>query len=616
MHRLKHLYESEDHHKKVSEAVLNRWLHDPIMEAFFEKYGMDRDYFETHYAPSLTNLSEYGSDTAFAAQHLVEYLKNRDVTLSDLDKLFSTYRRALLRVMVEHGKNGPDEIDILLSDTDIQRQQALEHYAHSTFADEPELRKEMTRFREYQKAIDRSSIVSKTDKSGIITYVNEAFCSISGYTHNELIGSPHSIVRHPDVSEKLYQQMWDKLKAKKIFRGVIKNRSKNGKAYYVDATIIPILDEENEIIEYIGLRYDITQLQETLEKVKIAQRAKDEFLANISHEIRTPLNAIMGFIPVLRRYLSDEKGKQYLEVMEQSSHMLLERVNDILDLSRLQSGKMTVHPAPFDPMVETSASVALFSSRALEKSIRYIVYIDPAIPLCLQGDRTRIKQVLSNFLSNAIKFTPAGGVVKVKVEYFDGELKVMVQDNGIGIKPEKHALIFEAFEQADGSISRHFEGTGLGLSISKELVALMGGKITFRSAEKKGSLFGFTIPMENCTKPGQKRFDPKRYQDLRVAIATEAFKQDELFLIQKYLSAFGVLSIQLVTDVKEGMFDLVYCREGSRKIGQIIALKTVIAIVHKNHSQGYDLYPHITSCTEPLLPLEIQVLLEKVISQA
>lgn len=603
---------------EVGDAILKRivsvWLNHPLMASFFTKYGMEKSYFQTRYAEPLLN-SPSEAQSSESGRSLVQYLKNRDVILSDFDGLFSAYRRALIQVMIESGGMDAQRLDAILERSDAQRQKAMEYYAESMLVDEKTLKQELVRFRQYQKVIDKSAIVSKSDTHGRITYVNQAFCEISGYARDELIGKPHNIVRHPDVPSAVFAEMWETIQAKKVFRGTVKNRKKTGEAYYVDATIVPILDENNDIIEYIGMRYDVTALIEAVEAAKHAQKAKEEFLANMSHEIRTPLNAIMGFVEILRRQSKQERELHYLEIIHSSSQMLLGIVNDVLDLSKLQSGKFLIESLPYNPMDELSAVAALFGSKAYEKSLRYAVYIDPNLPLCLRGDGARIKQVLSNFLSNAIKFTPKGGTIKIKAVYEKGVLNVMVQDNGIGIGPEQQSKIFQAFEQGDGSITRNYGGTGLGLSISAELIVRMGGKILFKSVENKGSLFGFDLPASPCDETFEKSIDRSGYEGLRAALIMSAGESATVALIEKYLIEYGIRSVHRVHDASDGEFDVVFCPDASKQLERFATFKTPVVVLYHFPPSETNAHPALKFLIAPFLPYDIEGVLQKIVTE-
>ncbi len=610
MERIGRFVASEEERAQIGDSVVRRWLSHPEMEHFFSKYGMDETYFRERYAPLFFYRRESDPRDGYNQEDFVDYLQNRDVTLVDLDRLFSTYRRALLGVMIESGFSDGAVIDDILEDTDAQRQKALEYYAHSIYSGKKKLARELVKFRQYQKVIDKSAIVSKTDPRGVLTYVNPAFCTISGYSRDELIGRPHSIVRHPDSRPEQFATLWNTIQAKKVYHGVIKNLRKGGGTYYVDATIVPILDEENQIVEYIALRYDITKLVEALEQARLAQRAKDEFLANISHEIRTPLNAIIGFITILRSRVRDETDAHYLGVIDKSSQTLLSTVNDILDLSKLQSGKFAIVNDPFDPLRELGSVVSLFGLRAHEKEIRYAVYLDPAIPVCLLGDAGRIKQVLANFLSNAIKFTPEKGMVKIKGVYAAGTLTVMVQDTGIGVHPLKQGKIFEAFEQADGSISRNHGGTGLGLSICTQLVSLMEGEILFKSVEHRGSRFGFKIPCPLCPDVQEARFDPLRYASLHGAVLLEEEEGETVLLLEKYLSDFGVGTVA-VNPPLLGKWDFAICPPGCAATEELLRRGTEVAMLCRTYGAPGEAAEGVTRLPSPFLPQEIQGVLER-----
>ncbi|MDD5717582.1 MAG: ATP-binding protein [Sulfuricurvum sp.] len=599
-------------------VIVDTWLKHPRMVPLFEKYGMDEPYFREHYGNAVYHsfleiITQKDLDQPSPSiMRLIDYLKNRDIVVTDLHKFFSLYRQSILKNIL-HGMMVSAELcDAIHEILDTQFADALAYYNQSFFSKNQALHKELIRFKEYQKAIDKSAIVSKTDPRGVITYVNQAFCDISGYSREELVGKSHSIVRHPDTPPKLFQEMWQSIKSKKIFHATIKNRKKNGDPYYVDATIVPILDDENKISEFIAMRYDVSALVEAVETARLAERAKDEFLANMSHEIRTPLNAISGFIVMLRKYISDEKGLHFLSVIDSSSKMLLDTVNEILDFSKLQSGKFVIHSEPFSPLHDLSTAAALFGSKTLEKHIHYRVYIDPKLPVCLEGDGGRIKQVLANFLSNAIKFTPEKGIIKMKAVYEDGELRVMVQDNGIGIKHEKQEKIFHAFEQADSSITRQYGGTGLGLSICHQLITRMGGEIVFRSVEGKGSLFGFHLPSPICTKEIGNRFDSMRYQFLKVALIEEHDEPELIGLMEKYLIDFGMKHVSYVQNIEIDEWDLVVITASSKQMERMLEQNIPVMVLNSTPVQGYESYPHIEQLNEPFLPNMIHLLLTKI----
>ncbi len=351
---------------------------------------------------------------------------------------------------------------------------------------------------QYKKVVDDSIIVSKADSNGIITYVNDMFCRVSGYSHDELIGQPHNIVRDPSMPSSLFKELWETIQAKKIWHGIIHNRAKDGSRYTVKSTISAITDSAGNIIEYMALREDVTELLKAQEEAKLAAQIKGDFLANMSHEIRTPMNGILGFTDLLARSNLNEQQTRYLDVIGSSTKTLLRIVNDILDFSKIQSGKLELDCTYINPFVEFDKIVQLFSPIADDKHIKLEVRIDPLLKSGLWIDILRVQQVVSNLLSNAFKFTPENGKVTFYVDSIEQvgdeeRIRIGVRDTGIGITAAQQTNIFKAFSQADNSITRQFGGTGLGLTISANLVSLMGGVLNVDSQEGHGSDFYFDI---------------------------------------------------------------------------------------------------------------------------
>jgi signal transduction histidine kinase/CheY-like chemotaxis protein len=235
--------------------------------------------------------------------------------------------------------------------------------------------------------------------------------------------------------------------------------------------------------------------------IKESNQAKDLFLANMSHEIRTPLNGIVGFTQLLKDTTLTKEQEDFMIIIENSSEHLLTIVNDILDLSKINAGKVELEEIAFNVLEKFESAIESYGAKATQKNIELNIYIDPTIPDMIIGDPTKISQIIINLLSNAIKFTDSGGYIdilieKVKQDNKNISIKFSVRDSGIGITQEQQNKIFEAFSQADSSTSRKFGGTGLGLAISSNFVSLMGGKLDISSEEGKGTTFFFTLNFE------------------------------------------------------------------------------------------------------------------------
>ena len=254
-------------------------------------------------------------------------------------------------------------------------------------------------------------------------------------------------------------------------------------------TINNIKYELDNITYKKDLESQVIQLKEAVE-------VKSNFLANMSHEIRTPLNGILGFVDILKENIDDEQNKQYLTIIDNSSHHLLGIIDDILDFSKMENGKLEIEYINFNTRDELQSIVDLFSAKASQNNISFELNLDKSLPKALVGDALRIKQVLSNLLSNAIKFTPNGKKIYLDIRYYKNQLTISIKDEGIGISKDKISHIFEAFSQEDNTTTRKYGGTGLGLSISNKLVYLLGGELKLKSELGVGSEFYFSIPLE------------------------------------------------------------------------------------------------------------------------
>ena len=268
-----------------------------------------------------------------------------------------------------------------------------------------------------------------------------------------------------------------------------------------------------------------------------ANEAKSLFLANMSHEIRTPLNGIVGFTEILKSTDLTSEQEEFISIIDKSSESLLSIINNILDLSKIESNKIEIENIVFDTEEEFESAVETYSVAAAEKNIDLNFYMDPMISKKLKGDPTKIKEILINLLSNAIKFTSFGGEIDLKITPVEGNLiKFSVEDNGIGMSKDQQTRIFEAFSQADVSVTRKFGGTGLGLTISKQFVELMGGHLQLESTKDEGTVFYFTIPLESV--PSTDTNYVQAFSNLTIGKYTEGNSTLDTYL-NEYLEYFG-----------------------------------------------------------------------------
>jgi PAS domain S-box-containing protein len=359
--------------------------------------------------------------------------------------------------------------------------------------------------------------ISITDTEDHFLYVNETFLRTYGYQEHELIGQHVSMLRSARTPAETGAAVLPATLSG-TWSGELWNRSKDGREFLISLEASAVSDEDGRRIALVGIARDISErrrYEEDLIQARTAadaaNGAKSEFLANMSHEIRTPMNGIIGMTDLVLDSELTAEQRDNLGTVRTSAESLLSILNDILDFSKIESRQLWLESVPFSIRTTIADALKPLAVRAYQKGLELLCDIDPDVPAGLVGDPTRLQQVLTNLVGNALKFTEHGHiVVAVHEDSFVGgstKLHFTVTDTGIGIPAEQHEAIFEAFRQADGSTTRRFGGTGLGLTISMTLVRLMGGRLWMESATGAGSTFHFTVALDIGTAPEPRATD-------------------------------------------------------------------------------------------------------------
>jgi len=375
------------------------------------------------------------------------------------------------------------------------------------------------------QAVEQSPVsILITNREGLIEYVNPRFTRVTGYNSHEVLGKNPRLLQSGETPVETYQELWQALLACKEWRGVLRNRRKNGELFWEEVSISPIIDDTNQVTHFLAVKEDITErkrnedeleqhrehLEDLVERrtaelaqakktAEAANVAKSIFLSNMSHEIRTPMNGILGMANILRREGVTPKQADRLDKIHNAGQHLLGIINDILDLSKIEAGKFVLEEVPVSVGDLLKNVISLLSESCKAKGIQLLVKAEP-LPPNLVGDPTRLQQALLNYASNAVKFTATGAVtlrVSKQGETAESVLaRFDVTDTGIGIDAEALKRLFSAFEQADSSTTRKYGGTGLGLAITRHLAELMGGEVGADSAAGVGSTFWLTARLK------------------------------------------------------------------------------------------------------------------------
>ncbi len=423
---------------------------------------------------------------------LAEDLKH--IQISTLHELYSGATPMEYRLMDKKG-------EIHVMETYIQKfQQDDDSDGYILYSRDITLRKQAEEETHKLKMVveqSPSSIVI-TDTEGTIEYVNPAFEQITGYSFTEAVGQNPRVLKSGNTPESAFRQLWKTITAGHVWRGEFINRKKNGDLYNENVLVLPIKNVKGEITNFVAVKENVTELKRARKHAEQANQAKSNFLSNMSHELRTPLNAINGFSQLMLKSKKNPLNEKQMDMTGQihtAGQHLLQLINEILDLARIESGEFSLSLESLDPHIFLDDCLSLTRSLADEKSITITgSYAGTDLPL-VRADLTRVKQIMLNLLSNSVKYNKPEGTVVVDVEMeISGFLRFNVTDNGIGIPEEKQKDLFSPFKRVLEN-PNEIEGTGIGMTITKQLVEKMGGDIGFESQLDKGSHFWFTLPV-------------------------------------------------------------------------------------------------------------------------
>ncbi|MDX9790186.1 MAG: PAS domain S-box protein [Candidatus Kapabacteria bacterium] len=349
------------------------------------------------------------------------------------------------------------------------------------------------------------ALIIITDSTGVIEYVNPSFTKVTGYEQDFAVGKNFTYFNSEHSSSDTITNLWNNIKDGKVWYGEFCSKKKNDELYWESAVVSPIINDKNEITNLIAIKQDITQLKKVSddliaakEKAEESDRLKTAFLQNVSHEIRTPLNGIIGFTQLMKmKDITEDDRIMYSDTIEKSGKRLIEIINNVLEISKIETGQTSLKIAPLNLKDTFDYLFGLFSISAEEKGLDLYYRISKKdYDLIIDTDELKFNQIMINLIGNAIKFTDVGEIVFGYSSEGDF-VRFFVKDTGQGIKQNSLKKVFERFYQDDIKISRDYEGAGLGLAICKGFIDLLGGDITVYSTPHKGSEFIFRLPVNS-----------------------------------------------------------------------------------------------------------------------
>lgn len=454
-----------------------------VNQGFCDFIGISHQELLTLSFKQITHLNYYSADVEKISLCLSGKISSFTVENRYLHRKGYSIWGNLTVKLIRHADGSPDYFIVIIED--ITRRKKAEDSLTKT---------------KLSQALEQSqSSVMITDLQANIEYVNEAFVKATGYSREDIVGQNPNLLKSGKTSQATYQEMWAALLAGKAWQGEVTNKNKHGDEFVELTWISPIRQLDGKITNYLSIKEDITERKRNENLLIMAKdraerltKTKSQFMANMSHEIRTPMNAILGFSELALNKDFPPEAVDYLQKINSASTNLLDTLNDMLDLSKLEAGYISITLARFHLDDLRGALYSLFIGIAKKQGLELTLEVEPDVPLNLIGDLLRLKQVLINLLDNALKFTQSGSVSLVitlqQLDELEVRLLFCVKDTGVGMTVEEQDQLFRPFSQFGGSVAK-----GLGLAISHNLLGLMGSEFVLESYPGRGSSFSFEL---------------------------------------------------------------------------------------------------------------------------
>jgi len=524
--------------------------------------------------PRLAEIFDYTVDEIISSKTVNDLVYEDDISIAqeNISKRLSGKIKTIRYTFRGKRKdNSIVDIEVMGSSTIFNGKPAI----IGTLLDVTEKNKTDKEIRKLSSAVEQSpaSIVI-TDTDGNIEYVNSKFCELTGYSSEEVIGKNPKIFKYGDTPKIYYQKLWDTIKSGKDWRGEFLNRKKNGELFWEFASISPIKDNKDNIINFLAVKEDITERKNAEEELKIAKekaeemnRLKSVILANMSHELRTPMVAMLGYSEILKNEIENQNLQDMANEIYESSHRLMNTLNLILDLSRIEANKEVINLIEFDVVSVAVEEFEFFKHLAARKKLHLKTDL-PDEPIITLLDERMLRQIISSLTNNAVKFTNEGNVsLSISKEYeepYKQHVVIKISDTGIGIPKNNQSTIFDAFRQISEGFSRIFEGTGLGLTVAKKFVEMMHGSINVESEFGIGSAFIVKFPVIRRFEIQPINMDPSQ---MKIEFPENKIDDNipQLLLVEDDQSNAGVIKFFLGTSFK--VDTVLTGEEGIKKAG-------------------------------------------------